>query len=173
MNLNNLKISLIKNISNIKDERLYYKYERTKDKIVEKKIPYIIELSFIFYSCHVNKITHNSIKRSKEKLKESEYYYEGITKDLMEYISNCPKCNTNKTAKKVKAPMKLLIEEGPHYNVQMDLWYLGEDIAELTCYNYILDIIDVFSKWMLSYPLIKKTSQEILICLRKYLCVVV
>ena len=35
--------------------------------------------------------------------------------------------------------------------------------------NYILDIIDVFSKWMWSYPLINRNSQEILIELRKYL----
>ena len=65
--------------------------------------------------------------------------------------------------------MKLLIENGSHYRLEIDLWYLSEDIAELTGYNYILDIIDVFSKWMWSYPLIHRDSQEILIALRKYL----
>ena len=161
--------ALINNKYIIKENRLYYKYERIKGQIIEKKIPYKIELPFIFYTCHVNKIIHNSFKRSKENLKNSDYYYEGITKHLMDYILDCPKCKIKKTGQKVTAPMKLLIEEGPHYRLEMDLWYLSEDIAEATGYNFILDIIDVFSKWLFSFPLIHRNSQEILIALRKYL----
>ena len=42
-------IYLIKNKYKIKDDRLYYLYERIKNKIIEKKIPFKIEIPFIFY----------------------------------------------------------------------------------------------------------------------------
>ena len=75
--------ALINNKYFIREDRLYYKYGRIKNKIVEKKIPYKLE-TFIFYSCHVNKLTHYSLKRSKENLKKSDYYYEGISKHLLD-----------------------------------------------------------------------------------------
>ena len=66
--------------------------------------------------------------------------------------------------------MKIItIEEGPHFRVQMDIWYINEDIAKICGYNYMLDIIDVFSKFIFSYVLINKTADEVLIALRKYI----
>ena len=65
--------------------------------------------------------------------------------------------------------MKAIIEDGPHYRVQMDIWVLNEDISNSSGYNYILNIIDIFSKWMFSYQLIKKTANEVLISLRKFI----
>ena len=51
----------------------------------------------------------------------------------------------------------------------MDLWYLDDDIAHISKYNYVLYILDHFSKWVFSYPLITKNANEILICLRRYI----
>lgn len=65
--------------------------------------------------------------------------------------------------------MKLIIKEGPHYRYEMDIWYLEDDIAKSTGFNYIFDLIDVLSKWVFSYPLKHKNSQEILVALRKYI----
>ena len=83
-----------------------------RDYVINRKVPkikqlkknplYIIELPFIFYSCHANKLSHNSIIRSKENLKESEYYYEDITKDLMEYISTVLSVKQIKLQKKLR-----------------------------------------------------------------------
>ena len=41
--------ALINNKYFIREDRLYYKYGRIKNKIVEKKIPYKLEIPFIFY----------------------------------------------------------------------------------------------------------------------------
>lgn len=60
---------LIKNKYLIKEDRLFYKYERFKGNAIEKKIPYIREVPFIFYTTHVDKITHFSIRQSKINLK--------------------------------------------------------------------------------------------------------
>ena len=155
---------IIKNKYIIKDDRLYYKYTRCKGKTIEKKIPFTLELPYIFFSAHVSisKSMHFSINKSKENILNCEYYYEGITKDLLSYIQTCPKCNGDKNLKNVKRPMKIIIEEGPHFRVQMDIWYINEDIAKICGYNYLLDIIDVFSKFVFSYLFINKTAEEVL-----------
>ena len=65
--------------------------------------------------------------------------------------------------------MKQIIENGPHFRIEMDIFYLPDDIAKVSGYNYILDIIDIFSKWLFSYPLITKSSKEVLIAFRKFI----
>ena len=77
---------IIKNKYIIKEDRLYYKYTRYKCKTIEKKIPYTIELPFIFLSVHIFKLMHFSINKSKENILNCDYYYKGITKDLLAYI---------------------------------------------------------------------------------------
>ena len=94
---------------------------------------------------------------------------EGIIKDIINYIQSYPKCNTEKSLKPVKAPMKVLVEDGPHFKIEMDLFYLNDDISKVCRYNYILDIVNVLSKWLYSYPLVHKTYSEVLIALRKYI----
>ena len=42
----------------------------------------------------------------------------------------------------------------------MDLWYIPPDIRIITHYKYIIEIVDHFSKWIWSYPLINKTGIE-------------
>lgn len=61
------------------------------------------------------------------------------------------------------------MDEGPHYEYQIDLWYLTNDIISVTEYRYIVDIIDHFSKWLWSYPIHEKTAFQCLICLKKYI----
>ena len=65
--------------------------------------------------------------------------------------------------------MKQIIENGPHFRIEMDIFYLPDDIAKVSGYNNILDIIDIFSKWLFSYPLITKSSKEVLITFRKFI----
>ena len=145
----------MKNIRKKKDGRIDIKnainpYTNTK------KIPYEIELPFIFFNCHINNKIHLSFRQSKERLQNSDYYYEGITTDLTEYIKNCKKCSITENLKVIKPPMKQIIENGPHFRIEMDIFYLPDDITKVSGYNYVLDIIDIFSKWLFSYPLINQ-----------------
>ena len=43
---------------------------------------------------------------------------EGITKDIINYIQSYPKCNTEKSLKPVKAPIKVLVEDGLHFKIE-------------------------------------------------------
>ena len=87
-------------------------------------------------------------KTAKLNFLKSEYYYEGITQDLKLYIEKCNKCNAIKNLKPINLPEKAIIKNGPRDEYQMDLWYLSKDIVDVTGYKYVIDIIDIFSKWM-------------------------
>lgn len=63
---------------------------------------------------------------------------------------------------------KPIIDKGPYDEYQMDLFYLDEDIVDITGYKYIASIINHFSKWIWSYAIKAKTGQECLKCLMKY-----
>ena len=48
---------------------------------------------------------------------------------------------------------KPIIDKGPYDEYQMDLFYLDEDIVDITGYKYIASIINHFSKWIWSYAI--------------------
>ena len=100
-----------------------------------KKIPYKVEIPYIFYSCHIQKQIHFSLNKTKENLKNCDYYYEGMVSDLLNFVNECPKCSVLKNIRPVGIPMKLIIEEGHHYRYEIDIWYLEDDIAKSTGFN--------------------------------------
>ena len=49
-------------------------------------------------------------------------------------------------------PKKIDVK-GPKERYVADAWKLPKNIAEQTGYAYVLDIIDYFSKFMMSFPI--------------------
>lgn len=84
----------------------------------------------------------------KEKL-----YWEGYTKDIKKFLANCEFCNGDKKTKKLKPPIKIILDEGPKYRYIIDLWTLPKKLANDTPYLYILDCVDHFSKYLNSFLL--------------------
>ena len=41
-------------------------------------------------------------------------------------------------------------------------WHLNQELRDVTDYNYVLDIIDHFSKWYYDYLLKAKSAEEVL-----------
>ena len=68
----------------------------------------------------------------------------------------------------VNVPEKPIIRNGPHDEYQMNIWYIPKEIRNFIPYNFVMDIIDHFSKWIWSYPLIHKNATESLKCLKNY-----
>ena len=96
-------------------------------------------------------------------IKRNNWYWYGFYDEVNEFIKSCPKCDNCKSKfKNIKAPIKIIIDKGPHYRYIADLWYLSKEISLLTGYNYILDVIDHFSKWYQGYALKSKSSDEVL-----------
>ena len=83
-----------------------------------------------------------------------------MKKDIENFIKTCPFCNTGNKFKKLKGKNKIIIENGPHYRYVADIWTLPKEIANLTNYKYILDIVDHFSKWYYGYLLHTKEAKE-------------
>ena len=85
-------------------------------------------------------------------------------------IKECPQCdNTHNKFKKFKKPIKVIIDNGPHYRYIIDLCYLSNNISIDTGYKYILDIVDHFTKWYQGYCIKTKTSEEVLSCIESYI----
>ena len=53
------------------------------------------------------------------------------------------------------------MDDGPHFRY-VDIWYLYKEIKSVTGYNYVLDVIDHFSKWYNGYLLKTKEAKEVL-----------
>lgn len=63
---------------------------------------------------------------------------------------------------KIKMPIKIIKDEGPHFHYICDLWYLDDVLQTNNDYKYCLDIIAHFSKFLYSYLLLDKTMESIL-----------
>lgn len=130
-------------------------------------IPYTYEVFNILFNAHVQTV-HIPFHKAKTNLLNGDFYYEGITTDLKEFINECPKCQAINKLNKVNIPLKPIIDKGPRYEYQMDIWYIPKDICEITNYKYVLDVIDHFSKWMWAFPIKNKTKEEILFCFKTF-----
>ena len=83
----------------------------------------------------------------QKKILNSEFYLEDITGKL-KYIEACPICNIKKNSKIINVPERLILNNCPHIEYQMDLFYLTDDLVNKTNYKYIYSIIGHFSKWI-------------------------
>ena len=130
----------------------YYKENRIWLNIIynDEKIPL---LNYVHYS-------NNHIKRETmdEKIIRMGYYWYGYSTDIMETIKNCGICHSENAGIRIPNKPKIIISYGPHQRYQCDLWYLPESLKENTEFEYCLDIIDHFSKWLNSYLLRNKTA---------------
>ena len=92
----------------------------------------------------------------KQLIIENGYFWEGFSSEIINFIKESPICNPKHNRKKIKLPLKQIIDERPHYRYQADIWYLDDDLKTNNDYKYCLDIIDHFSKWLIAiYCLIK------------------
>ena len=137
------------------DNRLKYKYFIGNNNYKFLNIPFFNEEKYIIANIH-NK-SHPGINKTKELVIEDGYYWDGYSDDIKNYIKSCPVCNPQHKRKKIKMPLKLIIDEGPHYRYEADIWYLDKELKTNNNYEYCLDIIDHFSKWLYSYLLTDKT----------------
>ena len=141
------------------DNRLHYKY-KINGKIFELKIPYQYEKNILLYNIHIEN-NHASINNMQKLIISEGFYWEGFSKEIKKFINNCPFC-TVKIQKKIKLPLKQIIDSGPHYRYQGDIWYLSEELKTNNNYLYCLDLIDHFSKWAESYLLKDKSMLTVL-----------
>ena len=98
----------------------------------------------------------------RELLIMTGFYWEGYTKSIRETINKCPICFTKNKIKKINMPIKQILDQGPHFHYQADLWYLDEPLKQNNNYEYVMDVIDHFSKYLFSFLLTNKSSSLVL-----------
>ena len=89
------------------------------------------------------------------------FYWENFSSDIKSIIKACPICTSN-IHNKIKMPIKLIEDFGPHYRYICDIWYLDEDLKKNNDFKYCLDVIDHFSKFLYSYLLKDKSMESVL-----------
>lgn len=90
------------------------------------------------------------------EIKELKYIWKSMKYDALKYVKDCPEWIKSKGGLTIKSLPKIIEIKGPRERYIADSWKLPKNILEQTGYIYILDIMDYFSKFIMSYPLGKK-----------------
>ena len=115
-----------------------------------------------------NNTGHLGINRTNDKIKELGYFWECMNEDVKAYIKDCPKCIMVKAGKNIVNKPKVIVSRGPLERVVIDGWELDEDLKEVTTYTWVIDMIDHFSKFLLSKPVKNNNAENISVCFKLF-----
>ena len=106
----------------------------------------------VFNLCHDNPCAaHPGISRTKNRIQQQFFWY-GMGGDTKAYVQGCTTCNQNKSAnRKNKFPLQMNHAGIPMEKVHMD--FIGPLPKSKLGNEYILVIIDQFTKWVECIPL--------------------
>ena len=101
---------------------------------------------------------HQGVSRTKFRIRERFYWY-GMGKDISTYVSTCSVCSKNKkTGKYGKFPMQEYQASAPMERVHLD--FLGPLPKTAQGNEYVLVMVDQFTKWVECVPLNTQTAAE-------------
>jgi hypothetical protein len=89
--------------------------------------------------------------------------------DVKDFIDNCPQCILAKKGKSIKPKDKIIITKGPLDRVVAYGWELDDELKSLTGFNWVMDIIDHFSKFLMSIPVENNNGINILCSLKEFI----
>ena len=143
-----------------------FKSSSTKDKqYKEYFIPFQIEKNKLVKHLHEQSI-HKSNNILYELIKYNNFWWSGIYDGVKECIKACIICQDMYKSVSRKPQIKQMITKGPRERYVVSLVDIDEEINDIKIeYQYILNIIDHYSKLVGSY-LLKKTAEEVLIKIR-------
>ena len=107
------------------------------------------------------------INRTYNKIKELGLFRETMIEDIKEFINKCSKCIIPKNGKFIKPKSKIIIAKGPLERIVIDGWELDIDIKNIAPYKWVIDIVDHFSKFLMSIPVFNNDAQNNLYCLKQ------
>ena len=85
---------------------------------------------------------------------------------------NCPTCIKTKFGKLIKSNPKKIVAKGPKERYIIDGWKLHQELAKITGYSWVIDIIDHFSKYIMSFPVENNNAVNALNCLKEF-CILI
>ena len=137
----------------LKGEVLWKKGE-PNDRIV---VPQSLQKCILSLNHDLPLTGHAAVDRTLAKL-NMKYYWHGMTVDVQAYIANCAICNRNKkTGRKGRHPMIVYHAGVPMEQIHLD--FLGPLPKTQQGNEYILVIVDQFTKWVECIPLPSQTAE--------------
>ena len=104
---------------------------------------------------------HRGIATLYKLILNQNFIWYNIFKDVKNYINICPSCIEVHKNNLKKLPVKQILSNSPRERYVMDLMEIDAEIDDIyQRNNYILNIIDHFSKLTGCYLLEKKKAKE-------------
>jgi len=135
------------------------KYLKEKDKL--RKIITTNEEKFnLIWKAHA--IGHEGFEKTYERLKKS-FYWKGMSIDIKIFISNCENCQLNKRNEIPEPTEKFATQvEAPFTHLGVDIIDIIGPLPETSSGNqYIIVIVDYFTKWVEVQPVSTITSRDV------------
>jgi len=132
------------------------KYLKEKDKL--RKIITTNEEKFnLIWKAHA--IGHEGFEKTYERLKKS-FYWKEMTIDIKRFISNCENCQLNKRNEIPEPTEKYATQvEAPFTHLGLDI--IGPLQETSSGNQYIIVIVDYFTKWVEAQPVSTITSRDV------------
>lgn len=102
---------------------------------------------------------HAGIRKMYNNIKKF-YFWNGLEKDIINYVHKCDKCQKNKHAKCTREPMVVTTTANTAFE-KIFLDIVGPLDRDENDYSYILTIQCELSKYVEAYPLISKSSVDV------------
>ena len=127
---------------------LYLKKLNKNNEITLLKVPFLGEIRSLLLQYHDNN-DHISYKRVNTELINAKIFWKITRNNIITYISECASSIRSKVGKDVKSKPLQIITKGPDLYI-LDGWKLPKDIVKKSGFSWVIDIIDHFSKCMMS-----------------------
>ena len=139
--------TLLKVVSGI----LYYKWFEDHQSRLLFVVPAALQ-GEVLQLCHDSKMAgHPGQHRTYAKLLQSVIWY-GMRGDCATYVKSCPQCNRQKKpSRKAKASLGKFHAGAPIERIHLDI--LGPFTPSSSGNQYVLMLVDQFTKWIEAYPL--------------------
>ena len=134
--------------------------KKYQDEIELYTIPTVKNVIQVLEKIHAS-IMHQGFLKMKDKIDEIKIFYHGINQDILEFPNLCEICAQKNIQYYKRSPCKQIIFNKPKERVVLDLTYLPLMLLKNTEFKYMLNCIDHFSKYVVSYLIKQKTGKVI------------
>ena len=143
---------------NIQNGVLYYQWEETNFSRNLLIVPDTLKEEVLRHCHDIPSAGHLGIRKTYKKIKQSFMWYKRYV-DTKLYVKTCADCNKNKKPnRKPKFNLGQYHASSPLEKIHIDL--LGPFPTSDNGFNYILSIVDQFTKWIEVFPVRTQTSEE-------------
>ena len=148
---------LNKDLLVLKDGVLFYMWKQQDTPLL--MVPKDLKIK-VLEGCHDCILAgHVGVTNTKEKLRRSYIWY-GVTSDVKRYVKSCVICSRNKKAnRKAKGHLNSFHSGYPMERIHMDI--LGPFPKSNKGNQYILMVIDQFTKWLEAFPIPNQSAETV------------